>query len=1191
MSRDFVHLHLHTDYSLLESNVRIPALAQKLIELEMPGCAITDKGNLYGALSFYNTFKANNLKPIFGYQAFLTLEDRHDRQAGLKSGESAYYELVLLATNLRGYQNLIQLSSRAFTEGFYHKPRVDCQLLSEYSQGLIALSGGIKGLPGHFLKQNRFETAFEKINLLRDIFGAENTFLEIQDHDLADEKAIRRQLVELSEKTSVPLVVTNDVHYLNASDAIAHEVLLCIGAGQTIHDASRPNLGSPNFYLRSAAEMWHLFGEEMPSALRRTMEIFERCQPELPQANDKDYLPRYPIPIESECATIDEYFEKITWEGFAAREQKVWDLARSHNELRYDPEVYRQRLAKEIEIIKQMGYPGYFMIVWDFVKFARQSEIPVGPGRGSAAGSLVAYCLEITDIDPIQYDLLFERFLNPERVSMPDIDIDFCVNGRDAVIQHVINRYGRECVCQIITFGTMASKAVIKDVGRALAVPYGEVEKIAKLIPPPVRGRNISLTQALEQVPELKKLAADKNEPAGHLIDLARRLEGCARHTSVHAAGVVIAPSALYQLIPVATSPKSELTTQFAMSDLEKTGLLKMDFLALTTLTIISDCLKTLKQSEIFVKWESVKLDDEATMRVFGDGRTDAIFQFESPGMQEICRRLKPKSIEDLSALNALYRPGPLDGGMVDDFINRHRGQKSVRYIVPQMKDILSNTLGILVYQEQIMQLAQQLAGYSLGEADMMRRAMGKKKREEMIKHTQKFVSGAVSRGIKQEKAEQIFNLMAQFADYGFNRSHSVAYAYLAFQTAYLKAHYPAHFYSAVLSHETQDPAKIYKYSMEIQEVGLKLLPPDINESTAGFTPLNKAIRFGLSAIKGLGENSIQEIITAREKNRFTSLFDFAARLAGGVNRRGLESLINAGSFDSLNSKNLPLTHWRSRLAAAVDSCLSYAKKQNQDTNRGQHGLFGGNSPATLLADETEEIAAVPIWSNQEVWKAEKQAMGFYLTSHPLDGTESLITEMGATSVNSLNALIEGETPNEKPKTWTAGVISGLQIRTSKKGTRFAIFKLEDRTGHIKCLVWDEAFKRCHGILEEDQVVFVAGSLELENEGSLSLIVEKILPLAEAKPGRAAIVTIVPSELCLEPSFWEDLLAVLNRHRGTCQVVLEISCPQGGLRVRLATNGILGVQGSVALEKELVERGCQVKWFLAPDRETKPALI
>jgi DNA polymerase III subunit alpha len=1174
MSRDFVHLHVHTDYTLLESNVRIPNLAKKLVELEMPGCAVTDRGNLFGAISFYNTFKSNGLKPIFGYEAFFTCGSRHDRQAVLQAGESPYYELVLLATNLKGYQNLTELASKAYTEGFYHKPRIDCDLLATHSEGLIALSGGLRGVAGHFLKQNREAAALEKLHLLKDIFGAENLFLEIQDHDLEEQRKVMRQIIELSKKSDIPLVATNDVHYLTPQDAVAHNILLCIGAGQTVNDASAPTLGAASFYLRSAQEMWQLFGDELSDALRNTVSIFERCQPELPKANDKDYLPRYPIPVESGCTTVDDYFSQTSWEGFENRLKKVWEPALAAGTLKYPLDTYRARLQREIEIIKQMGYPGYFLIVWDFVKYAKQNLIPVGPGRGSAAGSLVAYCLDITDVDPIQYDLLFERFLNPERVSMPDIDIDFCVNGRDAVIQHVINRYGRECVCQIITFGTMASRAVVKDVGRALAMPYAEVEKIAKLIPPPVRGRNVSIAQALEQVEELRTMV-ETNEQAGKLIDLARRLEGCARHTSVHAAGIVIAPSALHQLIPVATSPKSELTTQFAMSDLEKTGMLKMDFLALTTLTIINDCLKTLKQEGISIEWQSISLEDELTMNIFGEGRTEAVFQFESPGMQEICRRLKPKSIEDLSALNALYRPGPLDGGMVDDFISRHRGQKTVRYLVPQMKDILQNTLGILVYQEQIMQLAQKLAGYSLGEADMMRRAMGKKKREEMALHSEKFITGAVERGIKQEKAEQIFNLMAQFADYGFNRSHSVAYAYLAFQTAYLKAHHPSHFYAAVLSHEANDAAKVYKYATELQEIGLQLLPPDINESAANFTPLNKAVRFGLTAIKGLGETAVQEIMTARKERPFASLFDFTGRVAGAVNRRGLESLIGGGAFDSLNKNNQPLAQWRSQLTAAVESAISFAKKKQQDENKGQHGLFFGGGEGVQQAEPELPVAAP--WSVNKVWTVEKQALGFYLTSHPLDGSDNVLKEIGGITVAEIPHQKSYE--GEPAKAWTAGVVTALQIRTSKKGTRFAIFRLEDRSGGIKCLVWDEAFSKCSALLQDDALVCVSGTIEVENEGSYTLIADKIMPLAEAKPGKASTVILSPQEKNPTEAYWEDLMSLLNKHKGRCQVVLDLQLANR-CKVRLATHGIVAVAGSVALENELRQRNCEVEWCL-----------
>ena len=1186
MSREFVHLHVHTDYSLLESNIRVEPLAKKLVELEMPGCAVTDRGNLYGAMAFYATLKAQNLKPVFGYEAFLTFGDRRDKQASVNAGERPFYELVLLATDLQGYRNLTELASKAFTEGFYHKPRLDCELLDRHKAGLIALSGGLKGVASHFLAHDNPAAAAAKINLLREIFGRDNFFLEIQDQALSVEKNVRRAIVELARRTDVPLVATSDVYYLTKADARAHEVLLCIGAGQTVGDASRPQLGSDQFYLRSAEEMWRLFGDELPDALRRTTEIFARCQPELPKADDKDYLPQYPIPIEAKCDNEVQYFEKVVWEGFNARRFQMWETGWQNNSLRYDEEIYRRRLQREIEIIEQMGYPGYFLIVWDFVRYARAQNIPVGPGRGSAAGSLVAFCLEITDVDPIEYDLLFERFLNPERVSMPDIDIDFCVRGREAVIQHVIGRYGRECVCQIITFGTMASKAVIKDVGRALGVPLAEVEKIAKLIPPPVRGRNVSITQAIEQVEELRQLI-ERNDTAAELIDLARRLEGCARHTSVHAAGIVISPVALHKLIPVANSPKSELTTQFAMSDLEKTGMLKMDFLALTTLTIINDCLNTLIKQQIEINWAAVKLDDAATMNIFGTGRTEAVFQFESPGMQEICRRLKPQNIEDLSALNALYRPGPLDGGMVDDFIARHRGQKSVRYIVPEMKDILHNTFGILVYQEQIMQLAQKLAGYSLGEADMMRRAMGKKKREEMAKHHEKFVQGATDRNIKPEKAEQIFNLMAQFADYGFNRSHSVAYAYLAFQTAYLKAHYPAHFYAAVLSHETQDAAKIYKYIVELQETELKLLPPDVNESMDGFTPLNKAVRFGLSAIKGLGEAAVQEIIRARGRQPFESLMDFAARVGTSVNRRGLESLICAGAFDSLNRSQAPLTEWRAQLSSSIEAAQNYAKKQQQDRAQGQNALFGTEAETSPSLSLT---AMAEAWPHEKLWQSEKNALGFYLTSHPLDNSQNLLQELSAAPISRLLTAVVGldhaegapkKDRNSSPpeKFWTGGLITALQRRTSKKGSAFAIFRLEDRSGHLKCLVWDEVYTRCAAFLRDDLPVMVCGTLEVENENTTTLIAEKVIPLVEAKPQRAAqmLVTLPAAEI--SETACERILAVLNQQRGSCQVVLQIHL-NDAVQVTVEPHGIVKVQGSQALEHELRQLGCQVQWRL-----------
>jgi DNA polymerase-3 subunit alpha len=754
---------------------------------------------------------------------------------------------------------------------------------------------------------------------------------------------------------------------------------------------------------------------------------------------------------------------------------------------------------------------------------------------------------------------------------MPDIDIDFCVKGRADVINHVTEVYGRDSVCQIITFGTMASKAAIKDVGRALNMPYGDVEKIAKLIPPPVRGRNVSITQALEQVAELKKFTETDNN-VRDLVDLAMRLEGCSRHSSVHAAGVVISPKPLHELVPVATSAKNELTSQYTMNDLEKVGLLKMDFLALTTLTIISDCLKALKQKAgVEIDWSRISLDDEQTMKLFGEGRTEAIFQFESSGMQEICRRLKPKELEDLAALNALYRPGPLDGGMVDDFIARHRGEKRVQYIVPEMKDILQNTYGILVYQEQIMQLAQKLAGYTLGEADMMRRAMGKKKREEMAKHEQKFVDGAIGNNIKKEKAEEIFNLMAQFADYGFNRSHSVAYAYLAFQTAYLKAHYAPYFYAAVLSNEAQDTTKIYKYSNELRTAGLQLLPPDINESDAGFTPLENAVRFGLNAIKGLGSSSVQAIIEARKKGSFTSLYDFTAKLDQGLlNRRGLESLVCAGAFDSLMPAGTSVNQWRAGHFAAIDGALSHGQKIWQDKLRGQNGLFGVGEAATgSLRNELPEVAA---WNQAELSKQEKAAVGFYLSNHPLDDFRQILADLRILNLGDYDEIKPGD------KIGLAGIVSGFQVRHSKKGNRFCIFRLEDQSTGVKCLAWADTFAKFADFLKEDALLIVEGRVESNEGQEITLILEEARKLADAVPLKARNLSITLPSKSVDETFFEKLFTILSRNKGQCQVHLNFVLDE---KISLKMLSLpLRMQGSSKIEIDLKQHGCEVDWVL-----------
>src|ERR687890_256636 len=947
---DYAHLHLHTDYSLLDGAIQIKPLAERVRELGMKACAMTDHGNMYGAVSFYKEMKAHDVKPLIGCEIYLAPGHRSDRSEVRKGGKP-YNHMILIAKDREGYHNLVRLTSKAFREGFYRKPRIDRELLAQFGSGLVGLSACLSGVPQAHLKNGKIEEAAKAAHEFQDILGKGNYFLEIQDHQLEDQIKINRDLIDLSKRTGIPLVATNDAHYLFREDYEAHDVMLCIGTGRTVNDTDRMKFGGPQWYVRSPEEMATIFRDLCPDAVPRTAEVAEMCDLKLPLGENQ--LPVFPIPREEGDLSIDEYFEKVVREGYEKRRETVWDRMRASGSLKHSMSEYQSRISAEIEMIKRMGFPSYFLIVWDFIKFAKDKRIPVGPGRGSAAGSLVAYCLEITDVDPLQYDLLFERFLNPERVSMPDIDIDFCVLGRAEVINHVTRLYGRDSVCQIITFGTMASKAAIKDVGRALDMPYADVEKIAKLIPPPIRGRNVSIDQALETVPELKQ-AVETEPQVRKVIDIAKRLEGCARHSSVHAAGVVISPKPLEELIPVAVNNKQEFTTQFEMSDLEKTGMLKMDFLGLTTLTIIDQCCKTIREMHgRDICWSEIPQDDPQTYELFAKGHTEAIFQFESTGMQEICRKLKPKSIEDLSALNALYRPGPLDGGMVDDYIDRHHGKKPVEYLTPEMESILANTYGILVYQEQIMQLAQRLGGYSLGEADLMRRAMGKKKREEMAVHEGKFTDGCAKNKIQKKKAREIFRLMAQFADYGFNRSHSVAYAHVAYQTAYLKAHYPEHFYAAVMSNVTDDAGKIFKYASELRAQGIKMLPPDVNQSGPGFTPVEGAVRYGLCAIKGLGQSAVNAIIEARRERPFRSVFDFAERVGEkGAGKRVIESLVCAGAFDSLKPEGESMHSWRARLFACVDKALERGQRARRERDSGQVDMFGFASGGG--ADEPE---------------------------------------------------------------------------------------------------------------------------------------------------------------------------------------------------------------------------------------------
>lgn len=1153
MGKEFVHLHLHTDYSLLDGAIKIGPLAKRAAALQMPAVAMTDHGNLFGALSFYHKMRDAGVKPIIGMEGYLARGSRHDKGGGspMGPGERATNHIVLLAKDLTGYHNLVKLSSFAYTEGFWRKPRFDRELLAKHSEGLIGLSACISGVPQTLLLQDKFDEAARAALEFEEILGKGNYFLEIMDHGLDPQVRIRKPMAELSKRTGIPAVITNDSHYLNADDVKAHDCLLCISTGKTINDAGRLSYGSPKYYFRTAEEMWADFGEE-PEWLLNSLRIADMCNLEFPKAIDQ--VPVYPVP---EGFTIESYFEKVAQDGFEERFKEIWQHFEATGSLRHSLTKYRERLAHEIATIKKMGFPGYFLIVWDFIRYAKERNIPVGPGRGSAAGSLVAYCMKITDVDPMQYDLLFERFLNPERVTMPDIDVDFCVRGRAEVINYVSDLYGRQNVAQIITFGTMASRAAIKDVGRALEMPYAEVEKVAKLIPPPIRGRNVSIEDAMKMNADLKELV-EKDEKVAELIDIARKLEGSSRHSSVHAAGVVISPKPIYELVPVCVNQNNELTTQFVMSDLEKTGMLKMDFLALTTLTIIQDCLDFIEHDTgKKLDLSQIPLTDVPALKLFEDGLLNAVFQFESSGMVEICRKLKPESLEDLSALNALYRPGPLDGGMVDDYIERRHGRRKVTYIVPQMKEILENTYGILVYQEQIMQLAQKLAGYSLGEADLMRRAMGKKKKEEMAKHEAKFVGGAVERGIAKEKAEKIFNLMAQFADYGFNRSHSFAYAYLAYHTAYLKANYPTHFYAAVLTSEGDNTEKVARYIAEMRGRGFALLPPCINSSNQNFTPVGNSVRFGLAAIKGVGEAAVQAIIKAREHGgSFKSLFDLAERVdTRSVNKRVFEAMIKSGALDALVGQD---EKKRAAMLASLDRVLEQGAKTQRDRESGQIGFFD-----MLAAEEPPPtLSETKPWTKKEQLNFEKDSLGFYASGHPLeDYAESL---QGLANVDGSNIA---ERPHGE-QVAMGGIVIDLAVRTTKKGDRFALFRLEDQFTSVKIVCWPEQFNRYKALIEADNALLAKGRLEVADDGAVTIITQELHPLEGARAIAARGMAIRIPEATLTGSCLSSLSELFNTNAGHSSVMLElVTSTQQVIRIR--PNQFLRVKISPDLENQI----------------------
>jgi len=1127
----FVHLHLHTDYSMLDGACDVEKLCHRAKELGMPAVAMTDHGNIFGAVHFVNAAKAAGIKPIIGCELYVCKKDDHRIERTPPDGDT-YNHLLVLAETDEGYRNLVKITSEASLHGFYYKPRVSKKFLAEHAQGLIALSGCLKGEIPELLVEDKYEAARAAAATYSDIFGKQNFFLEIQDQGLELEHRIHPHLFRLEKDTGLPLVATNDSHYLCEDDAHAQDVMVCIQTGKSIQDPNRMKFQGSEFYVKNYDEMYQVF-KSSPSVLSRTLEIAERCQVKLTKVSNP--FPHFDVP---EGYTLDSYFEHVTREGFARRMESIRTLSAA-GKLKHGIGEYEQRLAREISIIQQMKFPGYFLIVWDFVRYAREQQIPVGPGRGSAAGSLVSYSLGITDLDPLQYELFFERFLNPERVSMPDIDMDFCMNRRGEVINYVTQKYGRENVAQIITFGTMAAKAAIKDVGRAMDIPYSDVDRIAKMIPTTL---NIKLEAALKDSPALQQ-AYEGDTQIRQLIDTAKKLEGLVRNAGMHAAGVVISPRPLNELVPLYKTKNDEIVTAFDMVAIEKMGLLKMDFLGLTTLTILDDAIKLIRQTrDTKIELDAIPLHDPTTYeKVFHSGLTSGVFQFESHGMRDVLRRYKPNSIEDLTALNALYRPGPIQGGMIDDFIDRKHGRKKIEYELPELKEILEETLGVIVYQEQVMQIANRLAGYSLGEADLLRRAMGKKIAEEMAAQRERFVTGAVQRGYPPKKIEKIFDLMAQFAGYGFNKSHSAAYALLAYHTAYLKTHYPVEFMAALLTSVTGNTDDVVKYINECREMGIAVEPPDIHVSDANFTPHGEAIRFGLAAVKNVGHNAIESIVAARTElagegtratqvGRFKSIYQFCEKVdLRLLNKRVLESLIKSGAMDSLGR--------RAQLMAVLDKAMDHAQKTQRDAESGQHGLFGVFQQEDAHAEE-DRLPETPDWDEHVRLANEKEILGFFITGHPLDKYRDKLEDLRALSTAELAAMKTSTGKDENLS--TAGIITNLRVLKSKKGDFYAQAALEDLAGSIEMLVFPEAYRKLQDKVKMEVPVLVRGGVRIEEGANPKLTVNDILSLEEVKvPLPRSLRIRIPLEKTSQ-SVVDELHLLFSQRKGEARVLFDV---------------------------------------------------
>jgi DNA polymerase-3 subunit alpha len=1130
----FVHLHCHTQYSLLDGANKVEALVERVKQLKQPALAMTDHGNMFGTIEFYKEAAKRGVKPIIGCEIYVAPASRFERK-GVDRGNKEYNNhLILLAMNLEGYKNLCKLVTVGFMEGFYYKPRIDKEILQGHNKGLIALSACLQGEVSSALGSGNFDKAKAAAESYAAIFG-DRYYLEIQDNKLPQQESVNRLIVELAKELSLPVVATNDCHYGERDDAAAHDVLLCVQTGKTVQDENRLKMHTDELFVKSAELMKQGF-DYCPGAVERTLEIAERCNLELQFGHY--HFPHFAAPKE---VTLDDYLDELARKGLAERLANFGLTAADENKKRVD--LYHERLDYELGVIKGMQFSGYFLIVADFINYAKDNGIPVGPGRGSAAGSLVAYALKITDLDPIRHGLLFERFLNPERRSMPDIDVDFCIRGRDQVIRYVKEKYGADKVAQIATFGTLKAKAAIKDVGRALGFSFAEADAIAKLIPAPKQGFDYSLAESIKMEPRLAGLM--KSDPrVKELIDHAMRLEGLTRHSSTHAAGVVLSNLPLVEYLPLYLDKEGGIVTQFDMSSVEKIGLIKFDFLGLKTLTLLADCLRLIQKSrDVTIDLNNLPLDDKKTYKLLCSGNTTGIFQLESTGIREMTVKIRPNCFEDLVAILALFRPGPLDSGMAEQYIQRKHGREQIKYLHPLLEATLKDTHGVIVYQEQVMEIAKILAGYSMGEADILRRAMGKKDPEEMASQRERFVEGAKKKKIDAKTAGEIFDQMETFARYGFNKSHSAAYALISYQTAYLKAHYPVEFMAALLTSETGDTDKVIKNLAECRDKQIEVLPPDINESYADFAAVGEKIRFGLAAVKNVGEKAVEIILQSREKEGvFKSIFDFCRRVdITAVNKRVLESLIKCGAFDSTGFA-------RARMLGALDDAMRAGQSYQKNKESNQIDLFGlsGSTSAGAGNGNRELYPEVEDWSAQQQLAFEKESVGFYITGHPLDKYEGRLARLTSGSMSKLRENpVSGEVK-------AGGVVTAMRLRNTKKGERYASFQLEDRSGFIEVIVWPDTYRRCMETLVLDDPILVSGKMDVGEE-RVQIIANSVVPLEQAaqqlppapakkrENGQRIHFYVVSPDVTSEE--FMRLHATLRRYPGTCPVFLHLRKP------------------------------------------------